>query len=57
MVGDTESDMGAGHAAGFSAVIGIVGVRDAAYLRRFGATHVVTGLPQVQELLLGVSEA
>lgn len=51
MVGDTESDMGAGRNAGFAGVIGIVGVRDEAYLRRYGATHTVSGLPGVQELL------
>ena len=51
MVGDTESDMGAGRNAKFAGVIGIVGLRDAAYLRRYGATHTVSGLPGVQELL------
>ena len=51
MVGDTESDMGAGRNAKFAGVIGIVGLRDAAYLRRYGATHTVNGLPGVQELL------
>ena len=51
MVGDTESDMGAGRNAKFAGVIGIVGLRDAEYLRRYGATHTVSGLPGVQELL------
>ena len=51
MVGDTESDMGAGRNAKFAGVIGIVGLRDDAYLRRYGATHTVSGLPGVQELL------
>lgn len=52
MVGDTESDMGAGRNAGFGAVIGIVGVRDAAYLRRHGATDTAEDLEGVQALLL-----
>ena len=43
MVGDTESDMGAGRNARFAGVIGIVGLRDDAYLRRFGATHTAGG--------------
>ena len=51
IVGDTESDMGAGRNAKFAGVIGIVGLRDAEYLRRYGATHTVSGLPGVQELL------
>ena len=51
MVGDTESDMGAGRNAKFAGVIGIVGVRDADYLRRFGATHTAGDLPGVQRLL------
>ena len=52
MVGDTESDMGAGRNAGFAGVIGIVGVRDADFLIGQGATHTASGLPNVQELLL-----
>ena len=52
MVGDTESDMGAGWNAGFAGVIGIVGVRDAEYLVREGATHTANGLVGVQRLLL-----
>ena len=52
MVGDTESDMGAGRNAGFAGVIGIVGVRDAEYLRRYGATDVAADLSEVAELLL-----
>ncbi len=51
MVGDTESDMGAGRNAKFAGVIGIIGLRDAEYLRRYGATHTVSGLPGVQDLL------
>ena len=51
MVGDTESDMGAGRNAGCAGVIGIVGVRDADYLRRFGATHTADSLAGVQQLL------
>ena len=51
MVGDTESDMGAGRNANFAAVIGIIGVRDAGYLRRYGATHTADGLAGVQALL------
>ncbi len=52
MVGDTESDMGAGKNANFAGVIGIVGVRDDEYLRRFGATHTAGNLASVQRLLL-----
>ena len=51
MVGDTESDMGAGRNAGFAGVIGIVGVRDEEYLRRFGATDTAGDLAGVQNLL------
>ena len=51
IVGDTESDMGAGHNAGFAGIIGIVGVRDAEYLRQYGATHTADDLGGVQELL------
>ncbi len=51
IVGDTESDMGAGRNAGFAGVIGIVGVRDDEYLRRFGATHTVENLAGVRDLL------
>ena len=51
MVGDTESDMGAGRNAGFAGVIGIVGVRDAEYLRHYGATHTAENLEDVQSLL------
>ena len=54
MVGDTESDMGAGRNAGFAGVIGIVGVRDEGYLRRFGATHTAEDLVGVQRLLFDV---
>ena len=52
MVGDTESDMGAGRNAGFAGVIGIVGVRDAEYLRGHGATDVAEDLAGVGEFLL-----
>ena len=52
MVGDTESDMGAGKNANFAGVIGIIGVRDDEYLRRFGATHTARNLASVQRLLL-----
>jgi len=51
IVGDTESDMGAGRNAGFAGVIGIVGVRDDEYLRRYGATHTVENLAGVRDLL------
>ena len=51
IVGDTESDMGAGRNAGFAGVIGIIGVRDADYLRRYGATHTAEDLDAVQGLL------
>lgn len=52
MVGDTESDMGAGRNANMAAVIGIVGVRDADYLTARGATHVAHDLDEVGRLLL-----
>ena len=52
MVGDTESDMGAGRNAGFAGVIGIVGVRDAEYLRGHGATDVAEDLAGVAGLLV-----
>ncbi len=51
IVGDTESDMGAGKNAGFAGVIGIVGLRDADFLISQGATATATDLPEVQELL------
>ena len=51
MVGDTESDMGAGRNAGFAGVIGIVGVRDAEFLIRAGATHTANDLAGVRTLL------
>ena len=51
IVGDTESDMGAGRNAKFAGVIGIVGLRDDEYLRRFGATHTAEDLATVQSLL------
>jgi phosphoglycolate phosphatase len=51
MVGDTESDMGAGKNAGFAGVIGIIGLRDDAYLRNFGATDTAQDLSGVQRLL------
>lgn len=52
MVGDTESDMGAGRNAKFAGVIGIVGVRDAEFLRTQGATAVAEDLYGVRDLLL-----
>ena len=52
MIGDTESDMGAGRNANVAAVIGIVGVRDAAFLKQQGATHIASDLGEVAELLL-----
>ena len=52
MVGDTESDMGAGRNAGFAGVIGIVGVRDAEFLRESGATDVAISLDGVRRLLI-----
>ena len=52
MVGDTESDMGAGRNAGFAGVIGIVGVRDAEFLTAQGATHVARDLEEVRAHLL-----
>ena len=53
MVGDTESDMGAGRNAGFAGVIGIVGLRDAGFLTAQGATHVARNLDEVRAHLLG----
>lgn len=52
MVGDTESDMGAGRNAKFAGVIGIVGLRDAEFLRNQGATAVAEDLYGVRDLLL-----
>ena len=54
IVGDTESDMGAGRNAELAAVIGIIGVRDDAYLRRFGATHTAENLDAVSRLLFAM---
>ncbi len=51
MIGDTESDMGAGRNARFAGVIGIVGVRDAQFLFERGATAVAADLNGVGELL------
>ncbi len=53
IVGDTESDMGAGRAAKLAGVIGLVGVRDADYLRNHGATDTAVGLGEIQRLLFG----
>ena len=53
IAGDTESDMGAGRNARFAAVIGLIGVRDADFLIKSGATHTATDLAEVQDLLLG----
>lgn len=52
IVGDTESDMGAGRNANLAAAIGLVGVRDANYLRNHGATHTANNLTEVKHLLL-----
>ena len=57
IVGDTESDMGAGRNAGFAGVIGIIGVRDADYLRRHGATHTAEDLEAVGRLLLSGAQS
>ena len=54
IVGDTESDMGAGRNAELAAVIGIIGVRDDEYLRRFGATHTADNLEAVGRLLFAM---
>lgn len=54
IVGDTESDMGAGRNAELAAVIGIIGVRDNEYLRRFGATHTADNLEAVGRLLFAL---
>lgn len=53
IVGDTESDMGAGRNAELAAVIGIIGVREDEYLRRFGATDTAVDLEAVGRLLVG----
>ena len=52
IVGDTESDMGAGKNAKLAGVIGLIGLRDADFLISQGATAVADGLPEVQGLLL-----
>ena len=52
IVGDTESDMGAGAAAGLAGVIGIVGVRSAEFLREQGATETAVDLGEVQQALI-----
>jgi phosphoglycolate phosphatase len=52
-VGDTEFDMNCGRDAGCTMVIGVLGARDEAFLRREGATHVVGHLDEVAPLLLG----
>ena len=57
IVGDTESDMGAGRNAELAAVIGIIGVRDDGYLRRFGATHTAKSLDAVGQLLFSPDES
>ena len=51
IVGDTESDMGAGRNAGLAGVIGLVGVRDADYLRNHGATQTAADLDEVRRIL------
>ncbi len=50
-VGDSEADMGCGHAAGLPVVIGIAGLGERAALAAAGATHVVDGLAEVAALL------
>ncbi len=52
IVGDTESDMGAGATAGLAAIIGLVGVRSAEFLRERGATATADSLREVRDLLL-----
>ena len=51
IVGDTESDMGAGKNAKFAGVIGIVGLRDADFLISQGATATANDLKTVKKLL------
>ena len=51
-VGDMETDMRCGRAAGLSWVIGLTTNRDAATLRATGATHVCDTLAQVAAILL-----
>ena len=51
MIGDTESDMGAGRAAQMAATIGIIGVRNADFLTQQGATATAATLSEVQTLL------
>lgn len=52
IVGDTESDMGAGRNASLAAAIGLEGVRNADHLRQHGATHTAATLHEVSQLLL-----
>lgn len=52
IVGDTESDMGAGRNANLAAAIGLEGVRNADHLRHHGATHTAATLTEVSQLLL-----
>ena len=52
IVGDTESDMGAGRNANLAAAIGLEGVRNADHLRQHGATHTAATLTEVSQLLL-----
>lgn len=56
IVGDTEFDMNCGRDAGLAVVIGVTGMRGAAYLRSEGATHVVDHLDEVGPLLLERAE-
>ena len=51
MIGDTESDMGAGRNAGFAAVIGIAGIRTPEFLIDQGATHTVSTLADLKGIL------
>lgn len=52
IVGDTESDMGAGRNANLAAAIGLEGVRNADHLHHHGATHTAATLHEVSQLLL-----
>jgi HAD superfamily hydrolase (TIGR01509 family) len=52
LVGDTEFDMGCGHAAGLARVIGIADSRSPQQLIDSGATDVVGSLAEVERLLL-----
>lgn len=51
IVGDTESDIGAGRNAGLAEIIAIEGVRNRDFLERSGATQVARNLDEVRALL------